>query len=123
MAERTPSCQFDNAPSATLCVSNLLLNQGFLFIVYSTLLSIAQSARRHMLQSLVNSELEQYMYVACVLLSYMSRVRFPVLQCGFFLEREDPHGDHGLGSLVELKFKAPPGTSYSYITIHLIRTT
>jgi hypothetical protein len=42
---------------------------------------------------------------------------------GFFLDGEDSHGDHGLGSLVELRFKAPPGTSYSYITIHLIGTT
>jgi hypothetical protein len=50
------------------------------------------------------------------------RVRFPVLPWGFFLEGEDPHGDHGLGSLVESRFKAPPGTSYSYITIHLIGT-
>jgi hypothetical protein len=36
-----------------------------------------------------------------------------------FLEEEKSHADHGLGSLVEL----PPGTSYSYITIHLIGTT
>jgi hypothetical protein len=36
--------------------------------------------------------------------------------------RFDSHGDHGLGSLVELRFKAPPGTSYSYITNHLFRT-
>jgi hypothetical protein len=39
---------------------------------------------------------------------------------GFFLEGEDSYGDHGLGSVVELRFKALPGTSYSYITIHLI---
>jgi hypothetical protein len=52
-----------------------------------------------------------------------SRVRFPVLPWGFFLKGEDSHGDHGLGILVELRFKAPPGTSYSYITIHLIGTT
>jgi hypothetical protein len=32
-------------------------------------------------------------------------------------EGEDSHGDHGLGSLVELRFKAPPDTSYSFITI------
>jgi hypothetical protein len=32
-----------------------------------------------------------------------SRVRFPVLPLGFFLEGEDSHGDHGLGSLVELR--------------------
>jgi hypothetical protein len=51
-----------------------------------------------------------------------SRVRFPVVPWGFFLEGEDFHGDHGLGSLVELMFKAPPGASYSYITIHLIGT-
>jgi hypothetical protein len=41
----------------------------------------------------------------------------------FFLEGEDPLGDRGLGSLVEFRFKAPPGTSYSYITIHLIGAT
>jgi hypothetical protein len=39
---------------------------------------------------------------------------------GNFLEGEDSHGDHGLVSLVEFRFKAPPGTSYLYITIHLI---
>jgi hypothetical protein len=36
---------------------------------------------------------------------------------------EDSHGDHGLSSTVELRFKAPPDTSYSDITIHLIGTT
>jgi hypothetical protein len=51
-----------------------------------------------------------------------SRVQFPVLPWGFFLEGEDSHSDHGLGSLVEIRFKAPPGPSYSYITIHLIGT-
>jgi hypothetical protein len=30
-----------------------------------------------------------------------------------FFEGEDSHGGHGLGSLVELRFKAPPGTTYS----------
>jgi hypothetical protein len=50
-------------------------------------------------------------------------VRLPVLPWGLFLEGEDSQGDHGLGSLEELGFKAPPGTSYSYITIHLIGTT
>jgi hypothetical protein len=52
-----------------------------------------------------------------------SWVRFPVLPWGFFLEGEDSHGDHGLGSLVELGFKAAPGTPYPHITIHLIGTT
>jgi hypothetical protein len=52
-----------------------------------------------------------------------SQVLFLVLPWGFFLEGEDSLGAHGLGSLVELKFKAPPGTSYSYITIHLIGTS
>jgi hypothetical protein len=51
------------------------------------------------------------------------RVRFPVLPWGFFLEDEDSHGDHGLGSLLELRFKTPPGTSNSYITIYVIGTT
>src|SRR5215468_1298024 len=49
-----------------------------------------------------------------------TRVRFPVLPWGFFLEGEDPHGDHGLGSLVEFRFKAPPGTAYPYINTHFI---
>jgi hypothetical protein len=52
-----------------------------------------------------------------------SRVRFPVLPWGFFLEGEDSHGDHGLGSSVELRFKDPPGAAYSYITIYLIGTS
>jgi hypothetical protein len=39
----------------------------------------------------------------------------------FFLEVEDPHGDHGLRSSVEFRFKAPPDTSH--ITIHFIGTT
>jgi hypothetical protein len=47
------------------------------------------------------------------LLIMVSGVWFPVLPLEFFLEGEDPHGDHGLGSLTELRFKAPPGTSYS----------
>jgi hypothetical protein len=38
------------------------------------------------------------------------RVRFPVLPQGFLLKGEDSHGDHGLGSSVELRFKTPPGT-------------
>jgi hypothetical protein len=42
------------------------------------------------------------------------RVRFSVLPWGFFLEGEDSHSDQGLGSLVGLRFKAPPGTSYSH---------
>jgi hypothetical protein len=34
-----------------------------------------------------------------------SRVRFPVLPWGFFLGGEYSHGDHGLGSLVELRLR------------------
>jgi hypothetical protein len=52
-----------------------------------------------------------------------SRVRFPVLTWGFFLEREESDGDHGLGILIKLRFKAPPGASYSYTITHLIGTT
>jgi hypothetical protein len=40
----------------------------------------------------------------------VSRVRFPVPPWGFFFESEDFHCDCGVGSLVEFKFKAPPGT-------------
>ena len=35
-----------------------------------------------------------------------------------FLEGEDPRGDHGLGRLVEFRFKAPPGTASYSITTH-----
>jgi len=42
---------------------------------------------------------------------------------GVFLEGEDSRGDHGLGRLVDFRFKAPPGTTSSYITAHTIGTT
>jgi len=35
-----------------------------------------------------------------------------------FLEGEDSHGDHGLGRLVEFRFKAHPGTTSPSITTH-----
>ena len=37
---------------------------------------------------------------------------------GIFLEGEDSRGDHGLGRLVDFRFKAPPGTTSSSITTH-----
>ena len=37
---------------------------------------------------------------------------------GIFLEGEYSRGDHGLGRLVEFRFKAPPGTTSSSITTH-----
>ena len=37
---------------------------------------------------------------------------------GIFLEGEDSHCDHGLGRLVEFRFKAPPGTTSSSIATH-----
>ena len=40
-----------------------------------------------------------------------SRVLFPALPWEFFLEGEDSRGDHGLGRLVEFRFKAPPGST------------
>jgi hypothetical protein len=36
---------------------------------------------------------------------------------------EDSHGNYGLGSLIEFRFNAPPGTPYPSITIHIIGTT
>jgi len=42
---------------------------------------------------------------------------------GIFLERKDSRGDHGLGRLVEFRFKDPPGTTSSSITTHTIGTT
>ena len=37
---------------------------------------------------------------------------------GTFLEGEDSHGDHGLGRLVDFRFKTPPGTTSSSIITH-----
>ena len=37
---------------------------------------------------------------------------------GIFVEGEETHSDHGLGSLVEFRFKAPPGITSSSITNH-----
>ena len=37
---------------------------------------------------------------------------------GIFLEGEDSRGDHGLGRLVEFRFKTPPGTTSSSFTTH-----
>ena len=42
---------------------------------------------------------------------------------GNFPEGEDSRGDHGLGRLVEFRFKGPPGTTPSYITTHITETT
>jgi len=42
---------------------------------------------------------------------------------GIFPEGENSRGDHGLGRLVEIRFKGPPGTTSSYITTHMIGTT
>jgi len=39
---------------------------------------------------------------------------------GIFPEGEDSRGDHGLGRLVEFRFKGPPGSTSSYITTHII---
>ena len=52
------------------------------------------------------------------LLIMRSRVRFPVLPWEFLLEGEDSRGDHGLGRLVDFRFKAPPGNTSSYINTH-----
>jgi len=39
---------------------------------------------------------------------------------GIFPEGEDSDGDHGLGRLVEFRFKGPPGTTSFSITTHII---
>jgi hypothetical protein len=41
---------------------------------------------------------------------------------GIFPEGGDSRGDHGLGRLVEFRFKGPPGTPSSCITTHIIGT-
>ena len=45
-------------------------------------------------------------------------VSIPDSTVGIFLEGEDSRGDHGLGRLVELRLKTPPGTTSSSITTH-----
>ena len=47
----------------------------------------------------------------------------PCSTVGIFPEGEDSRCDHGLGRLVEIRFKGPPGTTSSYITTHIIGTT
>ena len=47
----------------------------------------------------------------------------PGSTAGIFPEGKDSHGDHGLGRLVEIRFKGPPGTTSSYVTTHIIGTT
>jgi len=42
---------------------------------------------------------------------------------GIFPEGEDSRVDHGLSSLVEIRFKDLPGTTSYYITTHIIVTT
>ena len=41
---------------------------------------------------------------------------------GIFPKGEDSRGDHGLGRLVEFRFKGPPDTTSTYITTHIIGT-
>ena len=43
----------------------------------------------------------------------------PGFTLGIFTEGEDPRGDHGLGRLVEFRFKGPPATTSPYITTHI----
>jgi len=47
----------------------------------------------------------------------------PGCTVGIFPEGEEFHGDHGLGRLVEFRFKGPLGTTSFYITTHIIGTT
>jgi len=47
----------------------------------------------------------------------------PGTTVGIFPEGEDSRGDHGLGRLVEFRFKGPHGTTSPYITTHIIGTT
>jgi hypothetical protein len=56
------------------------------------------------------------------LLIMRSQVRFPALLWGFFPDRRWSPWWPWSRQLVEFRFKAPPGTPYSYITIHLFRT-
>jgi len=42
---------------------------------------------------------------------------------GIFPEGEHSCGDHGLGRLVEYRFKGPRGTTSSYNTTHIMGTT
>jgi len=49
--------------------------------------------------------------------------KIPGSTVGIFPDGEDSRGDHGLGRLVEFRFKGPPGTTSSYITTHIIGTT
>ena len=60
---------------------------------------------------------------AVLLLGHEVPGSIPGSTVGIFPEGEDSRGDHGLGRLVEFRFKGPPGTTSSYITTHILGTT
>ena len=47
----------------------------------------------------------------------------PGCAVGMLPEGEDSRSVHSLGSLVEFRFKGPPGNPSSYITTQIIETT
>jgi len=49
---------------------------------------------------------------------YWSPNRSVSIVSGIYLEGEDSHGDHGVGKLVEFRFKAPTETTSSSVTTH-----
>jgi len=53
----------------------------------------------------------------------VKKKKIPSSTVGIFPQGEDSRGDHGLGRLVEIGFKGPPGTTSYYITTHIIGTT
>jgi len=55
--------------------------------------------------------------------NHEDRGSIPGSTVGIFREGEDSHCGHGLGRLVEFRFKDPPGTTSSYINTHIIGTT
>jgi len=50
-------------------------------------------------------------------------VWIPGSTVGIISEEEDSCGGHGLGRVVEYRFKGPPGTTSFSITTHVIGTT
>jgi len=65
-------------------------------------------------------------FIYCTLIILTSLVvpgSIPGSTMGIFPEGDESRGDHGLGRLVEFRFKGPPGTTSSYITTHIIGTT
>ena len=110
-----------------------LLDMGFHLLIFCTLLSSAMHSTwssQFSLCFLINPNIFCPLLTSLVVwwseslpTNHETPRSIPGSTVGIFPEGEDSRGDHGLGKLVEFRFKGPPGTTSSYITTHIIGTT